>query len=118
MAPKNLVKELIEALSDDTVASAIGTIFERKLQEIMTAVRELKAENDRQTVQITHLQTNPVPPTRKLRHWRPTLGHRTSLSVAYQSVRTVARSSPPVTVTAPITTAMLNNKFSKCSTIS
>jgi hypothetical protein len=58
MAPKNLVKELIEALSDDTVASAIGTIFERKLQEVVTAVRELKAENDRQTVQIAHLQTN------------------------------------------------------------
>ena len=59
MPPKsNLVDDLIIALRDARVLSALANVFEDKLQPLLDSVSELQAENARQSSQITKLHND------------------------------------------------------------
>ena len=53
---KELIDQLISALKDDSVVAAIGGVIERKLNDLLSAVNELKKENEAKTIQIMKIE--------------------------------------------------------------
>ena len=57
-ARKELVEQLIQALKDDSVLAAIGSVVERKLTDLLEAVNDQKAANDEKTLQLVAVEAD------------------------------------------------------------
>ena len=70
MGPKidtlTCIDELVTALKDERVLEAFGTLFESKLQPLITLISELKSDNVKLTTKVTQLESDLISADKKI----------------------------------------------------